>query len=111
MTPPSQAVIIRIVRMTLEPHSVDRFHRLFNETAAQIRAFDGCDHLELWIDARFPNIITTYSIWRSEELLDAYRRSSLFRETWAQTRRMFAAPPSATSYRRQRVVSSPPQYA
>lgn len=94
-------MLIRTVRMTFRPEAVPAFLELFAATAPQIRAFDGCHHLELWQDTRFRNILTTYSIWANEEHLQAYRASDLFKATWARTRSWFAAPAVAHSHLRK----------
>lgn len=109
MLPP--LVLIRLVRMTLAPDRVDDFLSLFDATSPSIRAFPGCSHLELWRDDRFPNIVTTYSIWTDDAALDHYRRSDLFRSTWSRTKPMFAAAPVATSMHRLRSVSGGPHLA
>lgn len=97
-------MIIRIVHMTFAPERVADFLSLFDATSPHIRRQAGCRRLELWREARYPNILTTYSLWRSEEDLENYRRSELFRDTWGRTRLMFAAPPRATSYTHERSV-------
>lgn len=91
-------MLIRLVRMTFRPEALDAFMQIFDASAPQIRAFPGCSHLELWEDARFANILTTYSHWADDDALDAYRHSDLFRTTWARTKPLFAAPPSAHSH-------------
>ena len=83
--------------MTFRPDAVDDFLVLFDGAAPQIRAFPGCRHLALWQDDRFPNLLTTYSHWSDAEALERYRQSALFKATWAQTKRLFAAPPEARS--------------
>ncbi len=95
-------MLIRLVRMTFHPDRVEDFHALFSRVAPRIQAFDGCLHLELWRDVRYPNILTTYSHWTGPEALDHYRKSALFKETWADTSRLFAAPPRAYSQFRVR---------
>ena len=84
--------------MTFRPDRLDTFHDLFRQTAAHIRAVPGCRHLELWEDARFSNVLTTYSHWTDAEALDAYRVSDLFRSTWDKTKPLFAAEPVARSH-------------
>lgn len=84
--------------MTFRPDRVEQFHTLFRSTAEHIRAVAGCRHLELWEDARFPNVLTTYSHWTDLEALDAYRESTLFRSTWNKTKPLFAAAPVARSH-------------
>ena len=88
--------------MTFRPDRLDAFHALFREARPRIAAAPGCRHLELWEDARFPNVLTTFSQWDGPASLEAYRRSDLFRETWAQTKPLFAAPPVAHSQFRMR---------
>lgn len=90
-------MLIRTVRMTFRPDAVPDFLAMFEQTSPEIRGFEGCEHLELWQDAGFPNILTTYSIWSGEETLQAYRASELFKNTWARTRKWFAAPAVAQS--------------
>ncbi len=90
-------MLVRTVRMTLRPDAVDAFLGMFREAAPRIRASEGCRHLELWEDARFPNVVTTYSIWKRAEDLEAYRQGELFQATWARTKRWFAAAPVAHS--------------
>ncbi|MDX1439973.1 MAG: putative quinol monooxygenase [Rubricoccaceae bacterium] len=90
-------MIVRTVQMTFRPDAVEEFLRLFEKTSPEIRAFSGCRHLELWEDTRFPNILSTYSHWDDEAALERYRKSELFRSTWAETKKLFAAPPVASS--------------
>lgn len=90
-------MLIRTVRMTFRPDALADFLAMFEEVAPQIRTFAGCRHLELWEDVRYPNILTTYSLWDDERALDAYRHSDLFRTTWARTKPWFAAPTVAHS--------------
>ncbi len=90
-------MLIRTVRMTFRPDALADFLAMFEEVAPKIRGVEGCLHLELWEDARYPNILSTYSHWDSAEALDTYRHSDLFRETWAKTKAWFAAPTVAHS--------------
>lgn len=84
--------------MTIAPESLETFLDIFREAEPRIRASDGCLHLELWQDLRYPSVVTTYSRWQSEAHLEAYRQSPFFRETWEKTRQLFAAPPFAASH-------------
>lgn len=99
-------MLVRIVRMTFAPDALPAFLNLFDDAAAQIRAFDGCRHLELWQDVRYPGVVTTYSHWDDGEALHRYRHSELFRTTWNRTKPMFAAPPSAHSHQVLRDAST-----
>lgn len=91
-------MLVRIVRMTFAPKSVEAFLEQFDASAPQIRSFPGCRHLELWRDADTPTVYTTYSHWDSRASLDRYRNSTLFTSTWASVKPHFSAPPEAHSY-------------
>ncbi len=91
-------MLIRLVRLTIRPDALEEFLAHFDASAPRIRAFEGCEHLELWQDARFLNVVTTYSHWTDAEALECYRRSGFFRETWAQVKPLFAARPVARSH-------------
>ena len=97
-------MLIRIVRMTFRPDELTTFRTLFDSASPKIRTVPGCNHLELWQDARYPNILTTYSLWDDADALHAYRHSDLFKMTWAQTKPLFAAPPVAFSHTVAQVV-------
>lgn len=98
-------MIVRIVRMTFMEDKTDAFLELFNERKALIRHFEGCSHLELWQDAHAANVYLTYSIWESEQHLDHYLFSELFKETWAKTKALFADKPVAWSVNRAMTVA------
>ncbi|GAB3705024.1 hypothetical protein GCM10027592_37000 [Spirosoma flavus] len=83
-------MLVRIVRMTFQPDKLADFHVIFNQSKRQIRAFPGNRHLELLRDPDHPNVRMTYSLWESADALEAYRRSELFRTTWAATKILFA---------------------
>ena len=98
-------MLIRLVRMTFRPDALDDFLVHFDRVSPHIRAFEGCTYLELWHGHRFSNICTTHSHWTGPDALEAYRRSDLFRSTWAEVKPFFAAPPVASSHRLGRRVS------
>lgn len=91
-------MLVRIVRLTFSPETVDTFLETFDDTAPDIRAFSGCQHLELWRDVNSPYVCTTYSHWASQSALNRYRASDLFTRTWSTVKPLFAAPPNAHSY-------------
>ncbi len=92
-------MITRIVRMEFDPEKVDAFRQIFDEVKAKIRAFEGCDHLELHRDDDEANVLYTVSYWASADDLERYRRSELFTTTWARTRELFKGRGSAYSLR------------
>ena len=99
-------MIVRIVQMTFQADKVQDFLQLFEERKHLIRGFEGCKHLELWQDATQFNIFFTYSHWDSEEHLDHYRYSAFFKDTWTQTKALFAAKAQAWSVTQQMVVNN-----
>jgi quinol monooxygenase YgiN len=90
-------MLLRIVRLTLDPVRVPDFLEIFVQSQAQIRQQPGCQHLELWQDADVPHIYCTYSHWDDAEALNAYRRSALFGQVWPATKRLLMKPADAFS--------------
>ncbi|TDB64231.1 antibiotic biosynthesis monooxygenase [Arundinibacter roseus] len=86
-------MLIRIVRMTFQPEKMEEFQRIFEASKEQIRNQEGCLHLELWQDIHQRNVFVTHSHWQSEEHLNAYRNSELFRTTWQKTKVLFTEKP------------------
>ncbi len=93
-------MLIRIVRMTFQEDKVEDFLSIFQASKLKIRDFDGCEHLELLRDINFPNVFSTYSYWESENHLNTYRDSELFKSVWAATKVLFADKPIAFSSER-----------
>ncbi len=90
-------MINRIVKMTFEDSKTEAFLALFEEVKNKIRIQAGCQHLELWRDISNPNILFTYSIWNSEQDLENYRHSDLFKTTWENTKNKFSEKAKAWS--------------
>ncbi len=90
-------MINRIVRMSFQPDKVDDFLSVFNASKIFIASFEGCRSLKLLQDANKSNVYFTYSIWESADNLEAYRKSKLFENTWAQTKILFNDKPQAWS--------------
>ena len=90
-------MLVRVVRMTFREEAVKAFLENFEANKQKIRNFPGCSHLELWQDENNKNIFMTYSHWQSEELLNQYRDSELFKTVWSFTKTLFAEKPVAFS--------------
>lgn len=90
-------MIKRIVKMGFVPDQIDAFLENFENNKDKIRNFDGCSHLELWRDINHSNQFFTYSYWKSEEHLNNYRNSSLFKSVWKNTKNKFNQKPEAWS--------------
>lgn len=97
-------MLVRIVRMTFKEGARVDFLRNFEENKLAIRNSTGCHHLELWEDEHDKNIFLTYSHWESEEALNQYRDSELFKTVWSYTKQLFAAKPVAFSSKKNEEV-------
>ncbi|MBL0048607.1 MAG: antibiotic biosynthesis monooxygenase [Bacteroidetes bacterium] len=98
-------MIIRIVKMTFEPDSVQEFQQIFNASKQLIRNFEGCTHLDLLNDTADKTIFFTYSCWESEAHLNAYRNSELFISVWNKTKVLFSSKAEAWSVNKLMSVS------
>ena len=83
--------------MTFREDKTDEFQEIFEISKDKIKAMSGCQYLELLRDINHPNIFMTHSHWNSENDLNNYRDSELFKETWAKTKALFADKPFAFS--------------
>ncbi|GAB4166047.1 MAG: antibiotic biosynthesis monooxygenase [Winogradskyella sp.] len=90
-------MLVRIVKMSFEPSKIEDFLANFETNKHKIRAFKGCQFLELYRDQNNTNIFFTYSYWNSENDLNNYRHSELFKSVWSKTKPMFNAKPEAWS--------------
>ncbi len=83
-------MITRIVKMTFIHQNIDSFKEIFYESQKLITAFDGCIRLELMKDVSNECIFFTISYWQSEEKLNSYRDSYLFKNTWSKVKPLFS---------------------
>ena len=90
--------------MTFRLESVSAFLENFEANKHSIRNFPGCQHLELWQDHDSKNIFMTYSYWESEEALNQYRDSELFKSVWSFTKALFSEKPQAFSSKKLQEV-------
>lgn len=90
-------MLVRIVKMEFQQDKVNTFLELFNSTRDKIATFDGCLNLEILHSTDDANLFFTYSTWKSPEHLEKYRNSTLFKETWAQTKILFKSKAEAWS--------------
>lgn len=88
-------MIKRIVKMEFREAETDAFLKIFEESQPLIRAFPGCRHVELLRQKNNPAVMFTLSFWESEEALEHYRQSDLFRTTWTRTKTLFDGRPQA----------------
>ncbi|WP_299113882.1 antibiotic biosynthesis monooxygenase family protein [uncultured Winogradskyella sp.] len=90
-------MLVRIVKMSFEPSGIEEFLTNFERNKEKIRNFEGCNFLELYRDQNNTSIFFTYSYWNSEDDLNNYRHSELFKGVWANTKPLFNEKPEAWS--------------
>jgi heme-degrading monooxygenase HmoA len=88
-------MIKRFVKMSFHSQYIDEFTSIFKTSRHSIKGFAGCKHVELLQDELHPTTFFTFSIWESEEHLNAYRNSELFSRVWASTKKLFNDKPQA----------------
>ena len=90
-------MFVRIVKMSFHPEHIEQFLANFERKKKFIRNSPGCRLLELYRGKQNSNIFFTYSYWDTEEDLENYRHSELFKEVWAETKVLFNDKPEAWS--------------
>ena len=88
-------MIKRIVKMSFELEEVEKFKSIYELNWHKIKGFEGCLHVELLQDHSNPSIFFTYSNWESENHLNNYRDSIVFKTVWASTKVLFNQKPEA----------------
>ncbi len=82
-------MFVRIVKMDFHLDKIADFKEIFELHKLKIRAFTGCQLLELYQDKNQLNIFFTYSYWDDEQALENYRKSNLFIKVWSKTKKLF----------------------
>lgn len=90
-------MLVRIVKLSFQSEKIEEFLTNFEENKLKIRQFKGCEFLELYRDKSNTDTFFTYSYWATEDDLNNYRHSDLFKGIWAKTKPMFNAKPKAWS--------------
>lgn len=90
-------MFVRIVKMGFEASNIETFLQNFNNNKEKIRNSKGCRLLELYRDKKEPTLFFTYSYWETEQDLENYKNSDLFKVVWAKTKVLFNQKPEAWS--------------
>ena len=83
--------------MTFREDEIQSFKQIFAESAALIQSFEGCGEVKLMRDMSHNNVFFTLSKWETEEHLQIYRSSILFKTTWARVKPLFSEKAEAWS--------------
>ncbi len=85
-------MIKRIVMMELLPENEALFISTFDKVKHQIRMQPGCEGVELLRSPAGDHLnIWTISLWHSENELNQYRSTDLFKKVWATVKPLFSA--------------------
>ena len=98
-------MFVRIVKMSFEANKIDLFLANFNENKKNIRKSKGCELLELYRDKTNSNVFFTYSYWETENDLENYRNSELFKKVWSKTKILFNDKPQAWSVDKHTILN------
>lgn len=91
-------MIKRFVKLTFRPEEVETFlSTVFEPSKGHIRAFPGCQHMELLRSTDRSDVLFTFSLWDDAIALETYRQSDLFKNTWSKTKALFAEKAEAWS--------------
>ena len=90
-------MFVRILKLSFHPEKIEEFLENFNQKKEFIRNSSGCRLLELYRDKTNSNVFFTYSYWETEQDLENYRNSELFKNVWAKIKVLFNDKPLAWS--------------
>lgn len=90
-------MITRVVKMTFKPESIQVFKEIFYASQKLIGSFEGCNRVDLMRDLNNECVFFTLSYWDSEEDLNSYRQSYLFKNTWSKVKPLFSEKAEAWS--------------
>ena len=82
-------MITRIVMLNFQPDRVDEFLEIFNQNKQVLAKSDGCIRFEIFKSTGDTDTYVTISNWQSEEHLEMYRQSDLFKEIWSKVKPLF----------------------
>lgn len=90
-------MITRLVRLCFNDNYIEDFKELFENVSSEIKDQPGCNSANLLQDVNRPNIFFTKSLWDSEEQLNNYRDTEVFRSIWETIKPNFIEKPQAWS--------------
>jgi heme-degrading monooxygenase HmoA len=83
-------MITRLVKLTLQPDKAAEFEHLFYQSQPLIEKFEGCQKTDLFKVSGSNAGYFTISYWHSEQELENYRNSELFKEVWSKVKPLFS---------------------
>ena len=83
-------MITRLVKLNLQADKAVEFEALFYQTQALIEDFEGCQKTNLFKVTGQASQYFTISYWNTEQDLENYRTSGLFKNVWSQVKPLFS---------------------
>lgn len=83
-------MITRLVKLSLQQDKCEEFETIFYNTQSLIENFEGCQTTKLFKVSGSQSQYFTISYWLSEEHLENYRNSALFKNVWSTVKPLFA---------------------
>jgi heme-degrading monooxygenase HmoA len=90
-------MLTRVVKMQFNPSFIEEFKSVFKLVQSKIEQSEGCTGVKLLQDEKDSSIFFTISNWESENALEVYRNSELFKLTWAKVKPNFTRKAEAWS--------------
>ncbi len=75
-------MIYRIVKLHFQTNKIGSFLELFNEVVTKVNKQPGCIEMFMTQDIHNPAVFITHSKWETENDLNNYRNSELFKAIW-----------------------------
>lgn len=88
-------MVTRIVKLEFQEAHIQDFLNYFDTISHVVNTFPGCLGMKLYQELDQPNIVMTYSHWRSTEDLEKYRNSEAFGKIWPTIKPWFGGRPEA----------------
>lgn len=82
-------MITRIVKLQIQKEFIAEFQKTFSENHKNISSFPGCKEVKLVCDMNSPSTHFTISTWDSEQAIENYRNSELFKKIWSTVKPWF----------------------
>ena len=84
-------MITRLVKLSLQIEKAAEFETLFYQSQEQIENFNGCQKTNLFRSAGSQGQYFTISYWDTEQDLENYRATPLFKDVWSRVKPLFSA--------------------
>jgi hypothetical protein len=83
-------MITRIVKLTFQEDKIEEFLLFFETIKWKVAKQENCFGMKLLQDKENPFVVFTYSKWKDENALNAYRDSELFGLVWPKIKPWFS---------------------